>query len=466
MARRLSLIDAAFLTAETREMPMHVGGLQLFEPPPEAGDDYMRELYEDWVSVPEANPPFDRTLTSRVGLRSWIKDQNFDIEYHVRHSGLPRPGRYRELFVLVSRLHSTLLDRGRPLWEYNLIEGLADGKFALYAKMHHAVVDGVAAMRLLERSLSTDPERRDVPYPWASVPPKSKPRITGSDDNRLVLAAAMEQLQTQLGSVPGVARTLRRLAKSALEPPDTRMALPFQSPPTCINAKITGGRRFVAQSYPLERVRAVGKATGATINDVVLAMSSAALRRYLAEDGGGLPDKPLTAMAPVSVRPSDSAEVGNAVSAILVNLATHIEHPLKRLDTIRTSMSHGKAILRELSYNEIMLYTMLVSTPIIAPSLLGMSAKLPPFNVVISNVPGPKKPLYWNGARLTGMYPCSIVTHGLAVNITVTSYVDSLDFGITACRRSAPGIQRLIDYLEDGLAELETAAGVSTRGDS
>lgn len=462
MPRRLSLIDAAFLTAETREMPMHVGGLQLFEPPPEAGEHYIRELYEDWVSVPEAKPPFDRTLSSRMGVRSWVEDENFDIEYHVRHSGLPWPGRYRELFVLVSRLHSTLLDRSRPLWEYNLIEGLADGKFALYAKMHHAVVDGVAAMRLLERSLSTDPDRRDVPYPWASEPPKkSGSRITGSEDNRLVMAAVMEQLQTQLGSVPGVARTLRRLAKSALEPADSRMALPFQSPPSCINQRITGGRRFVAQSYSLERVRAVGKATGATINDVVLAMSSSALRRYLQEASGSVPAKPLTAMAPISVRPSDAEDVGNAVSAILVNLATHIEHPLKRLDTIRASMSHGKAILRELSYNEIMLYTMLVSTPIIAPSLLGMSSKLPPFNVVISNVPGPRKPLYWNGARLTGMYPCSIVTHGLAVNITVTSYVDSLDFGITACRRCAPAIQRFIDYLEDGLTELETAAGVT-----
>ena len=455
---RLSLIDAGFLAAETREMPMHVGCLQLFDPPPEAGEHYLRELYEDWVSVPEAHAPFDRRLSSRLGIRSWERDTSFDIEYHVRHSGLPWPGRYRELFVLVSRLHSTLLDRSRPLWEYNLIEGLADGHFALYAKMHHAVVDGVAAMRLLERSLSEDPDRRDVPYPWASSPPKSRKSIVGSRDSRLAIAAAMEQLQTQLGSIPGVARTLRRLALSALEPADTRMALPFQAPPTPLNGRITGGRRFVAQSYSLDRVRAVGKATGATVNDIVLAMSASALRRYLEEVCGGVPDKPLTAMAPVSVRPSDSADFGNAVSGILVNLATHIADPVQRLETIRTSMAHGKAILRELSYNEIMLYTMLVSTPIMAPSLLGVSSRVPPLNIVISNVPGPRKPLYWNGARLTGMYPVSIVTHGLAVNITVTSYVDSLDFGITACRRSAPAIQRLIDYLEDGLRELEVAS--------
>lgn len=458
--KRLSLIDAGFLAAETREMPMHVGGLQLFEPPPEAGDDYLRELYEEWTSVEDANPPFDRKLAYRFGVPSWERDENFDIEYHVRHSGLPRPGRYRELFVLVSRLHSTLLDRSRPMWEYNLIEGLANGQFALYAKMHHSLVDGIAAMRLLERSLSDDPDRRDVPFPWASKPKKRR-RRGGRGDSRLALAAAMEQLQVQLGSLPGVARTLRQLAVSALEPPDTRMALPFQAPPSILNRKITGARRFVAQSYSLDRVRAVGKAAGATINDVVLAMSASALRRYLEEIGGGVPDKPLTAMAPVSVRPSDGEDFGNAISAILVNLGTHLSDPRQRLETIQASMSHGKALLRELSYTEVMLYTMLVSTPMMAPSLLGVSSRVPPLNIVISNVPGPRRPLYWNGARLAGMYPVSIVTHGLAVNITVTSYVDSLDFGITACRRSVPAVQRLIDYLEDGLRELESATGAS-----
>ena len=454
---RLSLVDAGFLAAETREVPMHVGGLFLFTPPAEVGPDYLRELYRDWVSVTDVRPPFNQKLESRLGIPHWVTDPDLDIEYHLRHSALPRPGRFRELFALVGRLHSSLLSRSRALWEFHLIEGLADGRWAMYTKVHHAVIDGVGSMRLLESSLSHDPDRRDLPYPWAA-----RARAGGSPttSSKVAAAAVAEQLRVQLRSVPGVARVMRRIASAALEPADTRMALPFAAPRTPLNQRITGARRFVAQSYSLERIRAVAHALGGTINDVVLAMSAAALRRYLEEHGGGVPPRPLTAMVPVSVRPADAGELGNAISAILVNLATHVPDSGERFEVIRRSITDAKSLLSDLTYSEVMLYTMLASGPLMAPSLFGFSPRRPPFNVVISNVPGPRERLYWNGARLDGMYPISIPTHGLAVNITATSYAGSLDFGIVACRRTVPNVQRIIDYLADGLDDLEAVSGL------
>jgi len=458
--RPLSPLDAGFLSVESREMPMHVGSLLLFRPPPEAEPGYLRDLYADFVAPREYRAPFNQKLThplARVGMPHWGEDDAFDIEYHMRHSALPSPGRYRELFVLVSRLHGTLLDRSRALWEIYLIEGLKSGQFALYAKFHHGLIDGIAGMRLLQSSLSKDPEARHVPYAWTKAAERQRTREVSP---KLTLEAIGEMLQSQLGVIPGVGRAMVKALASLQRPADSRMAFPFEAPRSVLNPRITGARRFVAQSYALDRINRTRAPFGATVNDIVLAMCASALRRYLAELGGGVPPKPLTAMAPVSVRPRDGEEFGNAVSAVLVNLGTHIEDPVKRLETIQRSINDARSVIKELSLSEVMLYTILVAGPVMAPALLGLGAVLPPTNVVISNVPGPQETLYLNGAKLEGMYPASIVFHGMAVNITVTSYAGSLDFGIVACRKSVPRVQRIIDFLEDGLMELEQAAGI------
>jgi diacylglycerol O-acyltransferase len=214
----------------------------------------------------------------------------------------------------------------------------------------------------------------------------------------------------------------------------------------------------------MERIHRVRQAFGATVNDIVMAMSASALRRYLADFAGGVPDRPLTAMTPVAVRPTDADDFGNATSAILVNLATHMDDPVRRLQTIQASIRDGRSLIKELAFNEVILYTALMSTPLMLPSLLGLGSLVTPTNLVISNVPGPKKTLYWNGAQLDGLYPVSLVYHGMAVNITVTSYAGSLDFGIVACRKTVPRVQRIIDFLEDGLAELERAASIEGAG--
>lgn len=462
--RPLTPLDSAFLTGETREMPMHVGSLLLFRPPSGASKGYLADVYRECVSVPEFRAPFNEKLVhppSRLGLPHWDRDPDFDPEYHLRLSALPTPQRYRELFVLISRLHGTLLDRSRPLWEYHLIEGLESGQFAMYTKMHHALLDGIAGMRLLQSSLSEDPNAR-LPFALAKQAERKRPEAPKKESADLDFARVVDLLQTQLGTIPGVAKALRHAVESWGRPREERMAFPFEAPRSPLNPRITGARRFVAQSYSLERIDAVRKAFDATINDIVLAMCASALRRYLIEHASGVPERPLTAMTPVSVRPRDGDDFGNAVTAVLVSLGTNIEDPKKRFDAIRASMADAKGLIRELSYAEVMLFTLLTASPVMLPMALGLTAKMPAVNIVISNVPGPRKTLYWNGARLEGMYPVSIVAHGMAVNITVTSYAGSLDFGIVGCRKSVPRIQRLIDFLEDGLVELEELAGLAS----
>ena len=240
------------------------------------------------------------------------------------------------------------------------------------------------------------------------------------------------------------------------------LVTPFAGVPrTSFNRNITGARRFVAQSWSLERVRRVGKAYDGTINDAVLGMCAGAMRKYL-QSLNELPDKPLKAMAPVSIRPKDDIDSGNSVASVTANLATHIDDPATRMAAIQESMNSAKAQLRAMTASQIQLYTAITSFPMMLTALTRTADKFPAYSVTISNVPGPREQMYWNGARLDGMYPASIPVDGMAMNITQVSNFENIDFGITACRRSVPHAQRMIDYLEEALVELEAAAGIKT----
>lgn len=457
-------LDAMFLFMEARAKPAHVGGLQLFEPPEGAPPDYLGQLYEAAVHSPGQPRPLFLQHPHRpggLGWWTWRTDEKFDVEYHVRHSALPEPGRVRELLALVSRLHGSLLDRNRPLWEAHLIEGLADGRFALYSKVHHALLDGVAAMRLMARALSEDPTERGMPYPWEVRGARTRgSRPTPSVADRLTTGAGF------VGDLPGLAAgasyaAIRSLVTSFRE---QAAASPFRAPRTMLNVPITGARRFAAQSWSLERVRKAGAPHGATVNDMVLAMSAGALRRYLVEQDA-LPDAPLLAMVPVSLRVEGDGdeEGGNAVGAILCNLGTHLADPSDRLELIITSMARGKQQFEGLTPVQVLMLSALSLAPAALP-VLGLATvdllqplMRPSFNIVISNVPGPRNPMYFNGARLTGNYPVSVLVDGQAMNITTTSYAGSLDFGILGCRRNVPHLQRMLGHLEDELSALERA---------
>lgn len=454
----MSLNDAMFLLGESREHPMHVGGLQLFQPPPEAGPTYVADMYHDLISrgdgvTPALRRRAHRPLTS-LGQWSWATDDDIDLEHHVRHSALPHPGRVRELLELTSRLHGTLLDRTRPLWEVHLISGLADGRFAVYTKVHHALVDGVSSLRWLNRALSTDPEVRDMAPPWEVSPFVSQ----APEEARHLSALPGAIMRTGL-DVAGIGPAAIRAGLRALREQDA--ARPFQAPKTLLNTSITGARRFAAQSWSMERVRLVRKATGATLNDVVLAMCAGALRNYLAELDG-LPEDPLIAMVPVSLRTASNVDAGgNSVGAILCNLATDVADPTQRLAAISASMQQGKAGFAGLSTLQASAVSALAMSPLALNGLIGLHKfTRPVFNLVISNVPGPRRPLYWNGAHLVGCYPLSIPVEGQALNITVSSYAGSLEFGLTGCRRTVPHLQRLLGHLETSLLELEDAAGL------
>jgi len=455
----MSPVDSLFLMAETREHPMHVGGLQLFVPPDGADADDVRQIFHQMIDVEDIRPLLRRrarrSVTS-IGLWGWEPDGEFDIEHHVRHTALPRPGRVLELLALCSRLHSNLLDRHRALWDASLIEGLADGRFAMYLKVHHAVVDGVSALRLLQSSLSEDPDQRDMPPPWARRAPQAEPLRDRPVDLGSALRTALDIVGEAAGLPSALTKTVNRAVHEQTAP------LSFSAPRTMLNVPITGARRFAAQSWPIERIRRVGKAADATVNDVVLAMCSGALRSYLL-GLDALPDSPLIAMVPVSLHVDDPhREGGNAVGVVMCNLATHLTDPAGRLAAINASMTDGKAAMASMTPLQIMAMSALGMSPLAIAPLLGVQSMLrPPFNLVISNVPGPRSPLYYNGARLDGLYPLSIPVDGQALNITCTSYSDELAFGLTGCRRSVPHLQRLLGHLDDELDLLETATGVA-----
>lgn len=450
----MPISDAMFLVPERREQPMHVGSLQLYQLPDGAGPHWVTDLHRSWLQQREVRTLFRRRPVRSIrtlGAWTWEVDEDVDLEYHVRLSALPRPGRIRELLALVSRLHGTPVDRQRPLWELHLIEGLEGNRFAIYNKVHHALLDGVSGMRLLAASLATDPDT-EIPPLWAPRPRPARPPGGGLADLPAVLARATLDL-VALG--PALAR---RSLEAAFDPERRLVA-----PRTILNVPITGSRRYAAQSWPFEHVRAVAKATGTTLNDVVLAMCSAALRRYLT-DLGALPDAPLVGMTPVSLKlraGGGDDEGGNAVGAILCNLATDVADPADRLGAIHESMQTGKAALAGLTPLQVTALSAVQLAPLAASALRPLVGLIPqPFNLIISNVPGPSERLYLNGARLSGLYPLSVPIDGQALNITVTSYDGSLEFGLTGDRRALPHLQRLLDHLDTGLKELAVEAGV------
>ena len=466
MVTPLDPTAAAFLMAENRQQPMHVGGLQLFEPPEDAGPDYVREMFAQSLGGDEISPLFlkrPHRSISTGGQWVWVEDDQFDCDYHVRQSALAGPGRIRELLDLCGRLHGTRLALERPLWETHVIEGLEDGRIAVYTKMHHALVDGVSAMRLLQSQLSTDPDRRDMPPPWGKRQVE-KARVQRQHDQSLtdLPVSAFRSAMTLTAEAAGMpAAFIRTLARGIRN--DTS-SLSLYAPRTIINKPITGSRRFAAQSWEMERMKSVGAATSTTINDVVLAMCSGAMRRYLHELGK-LPDSTLVAMVPVGLKAKEAASAsatgGNAVGCVMVKLGTDIEDPAERLWAIHRSMKSGKEALATMTPAQIMAMSALGMAPAVLPALLRLHGiSRPPFNLIISNVPGPKETHFYNGARLDGMWPLSIPIHGMALNITCTSYAGQMGFGLTGCRRTVPHLQRLLVHLDDELAALEKAAGV------
>ncbi|MBV1921210.1 MAG: wax ester/triacylglycerol synthase family O-acyltransferase [Pseudomonadales bacterium] len=455
--------DRVFLSIEKHHQPMHVGALMLFSYPKGSSHNYVSELMKELRNFKNPKAPFDKKLMTFLGQYYFSEDENIDLEYHLRHVALPKPGRIRELLAFVSAEHSNLMDRKRPLWQFHIIEGVEGDRFAVYCKIHHTIIDGVSGIKMTTNCFSSDPSARNISPFWMRPDknwetPLLKPTKAKTLPNKKSEVSFVERYRSNLYSTSNV---LKETCKTYLNiDRGEDFVSPIQAPQTMLNTQITASRRFVAQSYRLSRIKKIGKAFEATINDVILAICGSALRDYLISHEK-LPAAPLIALQPVSLRDEkeagDNGEVANQIGMIFVSLGTHIADPVLRIQEIKASARDAKQRLSSMNKNEILAYSALTLFPTAANSATGMLPNFLGANVLISNVPGSKETLYWNGARLEGMYPVSIPMDSLALNITLLSYSGQLEFGLTACRRAMPSMQRLLDYIENGIRDLETA---------
>lgn len=454
MARtRLNLMDASYLMMESRDRPMHVATLLIYSLPRRAGADFIQQFVSGLQQSTEFVEPFNLRLKNpvlKLAMPLWVEDFDLDLEYHVRHLALPYPGGERELGVLVSRLHSNPLDFNRPLWEYHIIEGLEGNRFAVYFKMHHALVDGIAGVRMLQRSMSTRKEDVNTPALWSAPQQDGDPTAASAASWWNALGGFSDALR----SSTQVAKALLSVAQAASDS-NNPARLPFQAPISILNHRIHSQRRFATQTYAFARIRALAKAGDCTINDIVLALCSGALRRFL-KDLGALPGRSLTAGIPVSLRTSDDQDSGPAISFIIADLATNVADPERRLAVIAASTRRAKALREGMHRDSIERFTAALMAPYTLQMMAGLEGRTRPVcNLTISNVPGPREHLYFRGARLEAMYPVSAVTHGQALNITCYSYADTLSFGFAGCRDTLPRMQRLAVYTGEALEELE-----------
>jgi diacylglycerol O-acyltransferase / wax synthase len=472
--QQLTGLDAAFLAFETANSTGHVGGLSVLDPSTAPRPLTLARLTEVLGERIPLVPVLRRKLLNvPLGLDQpyWIDDPDFDIEYHIREIALPRPGSDAQLTEQVARLHARPLDRSRPLWEIYLITGLAKRRAAVYTKIHHSAIDGVSGAELLTVLLDLDPGGRELPAfgPFRPGRPPGPARLAALTAARLawrpvetvrianelvrVLPTLAPAVSTLVGGMLGLGR-----GDGAVIP-----TTPGRAPATPFNKPITPHRRFAFRSVDLASVKAVKNAFGVSVNDVVMAMCAGALRHWLA-DHEALPTAPLIAMIPVSVRdPASKGALGNKVSAMLATLPTHVTDPDERLEIVHAATKIAKAqqatipqgLVDQISDFAPPALTARTARVVFATGLLH---RLPPFNITISNVPGPNVPAYLCGARLLAHYPLSVVTDGQGLNITVVGYLGELHFGLVSCRELVPDIDNLAGYLVDELEFLLKAA--------
>ena len=471
--KQLGGIDATFLYMETPETPMHVAGLTLYEPPENFSGSFFEHFKEFFLTRMHLAPIFEKKLARTVlelDHPLWVDAGELDFDYHLRRATLPSPGTWRQLEEMVGDLHSVPLDRSRPLWQFTVIDGLDDGNVAIYSKVHHAAVDGGAGMAIAAALYDISPVPRTVKPP----PPKKKVRKPSIEERAILgindaVQNVMRQQLNVMQAIPQVLGTLTDMLaplKGADGKPAAGPGIPgipdVLAPKTPFNVTITSQRSYAARALSLTDAKLVSKATGTKINDVVMAICAGALRPYLAERKA-LPKKPLIAFVPISLREPGNADASNQVFGMLCPIATQIEDPLERLKSIQRTANDSKSLagtVKDVSPKDFSL----LGAPILLPGLAqffgrtGLADLMPSTtNLTISNVPGPPFPLYCAGAKILAMYPVSIPVHGIALNITVQSYQDKLNFAITADRRAVPDPQALADLFEPALEELKQA---------
>lgn len=467
MLKQLSDQDASFLYAETSETPMHVGSLSLVELPEGDPGDFFG-IYKAHVASRLVLVPFMRArlaaMPGDLDRPFWVEDERLDLDYHIRHATVPRPGAMADLEALVARLHATALDRSRPLWQFTLIDGLASGQVAIYAKIHHAAMDGASSQAMI--AAMYDPSTAPRTFDRPAAEPGAGPEDRRGTLTNIVRSLFAHRAQQAIRAVQYVPDALAALTRLALPDPRTlryrKIARWPRTPRTLLNVGITKQRVYAARTLPLAAVKQLARLTATKVNDVVLAICSGALRGYLV-DHGALPMQSMTAMIPVSMPDPADPTAPNHNGLFLCSLASDLADPYERLLAIHQSSVEQKQR-----------FELFRNFPIPDLTLPGIGAIVrwlvelyghsrfvgrPPMlgNLTISNVPGPTTPLYIAGARLLSIFPCSIPFHGQALNITVESYADRLDVGLIACRRAIPDVAQLADRMVAQLAALQDA---------
>ncbi len=466
--RALSGLDGAFLHLETPETPMHVGSLHLFDLPPGHRGDFHADIKRQMARRLHVAPVFQRKLAPMpLGMANpvWVHDAHVDLDWHVQCVTLPAPGGQAELEDMAGRLHSEPLDRSRPLWRIYVFDGLPQGSAGYYIKVHHAVLDGQAGVLLAQALFDVTPKPRSVPRPERE-PAEEHPGMAE------LAAAALKHDAGQyikfVRHLPDVVRTLggmiAGLGGSAGEGSEGAgrggLGQNFAfGPHTALNVPITGERGFAALSLPMDTLKQIAAAHDAKLNDIVLALASGVLRRWLAHHGG-IPKKPLIAAMPISLRQAGDTEYTTRATMPLVNLHTNIADPVKRLHAIRDAAGAVKAMARRAS-GILPTDFPTLTVPWLLHGLAtlygrsGLAGTIPPIaNVVVSNVPGPQVPLYAVGARMRTYWPMSIPEHGVGLNLTVMSYAGAIGFGFTTARAAVPDARALTRALQEAYEEL------------
>jgi diacylglycerol O-acyltransferase len=464
----LSPADAFFLLIESDNTPSQIGVLARMKLPEGSDKRFILNLVEGFRKYQPTASPYNLKLAERSvtnPMYAWEKVDRVDINYHLRHSALPQPGGERELAVLISRLHSIPLDHNRPLWECHIIEGLEDNCFAIYSKMHHALVDGVAGARLMAQWMGqTEPHVEPNFLPFWAMPHAKKTRIASNLalSSKSSTQTLLDQITNPIKSASGV---LTATIKSILGPHglnNPNLVAPYSAPNSILNTAIGPQRRVSTIEFSTSRLLNIGKQHGGTLNDVVMAICGGAIRNYLIELDA-LPESSLVAQVPVSFRQKDDFNGGNAIGMLLASLGTDEENTLARFEKVRSSMSASKKLLANMNATQITAYSALMTLPFALGQMTGTGnqSNRPMYNVVISNVPGPSEKRYLNGAEVFSVHPISFVMQGQALNITLFTYADKITFVFTACRESLPSIQRLVTHTTDALVSLESEKSIS-----
>ena len=461
----LDPIDALMLTGELLSSPMHVAVVMILSPPPGVDSRrYLEQLYADSLTAGDLIDPRLRRRPYRgidtAGVWVWRDVDDIDLRHHMQRRTLPRDAGTEGLWNLVSDLHALPLDRSAPMWMAYLIDGLDDGRFAFYIKVHHIVVDGVAGLKMIGDSLSGDADQRGMPpfYATTSPPPGPRPKKGGLPNPlsavRAVAGAAASGLSlTRHVLAAELANIVGSLTTSAVTPP-------FGAPHTRFNTKLGPDRTVAATSLDRNRIRAIQQAAGVTGNDVVTAVISGVVRAWLAEQDE-LPHQSLVAICPVTIRDQASSpldEGGNQFGLGLCPLGTNIDNAAQRLGLVHYAMKNVKHQVAAQGPGAMLVVLMPAIGPtVLLPQLPFTSWVRPSYNLPISNVPGPQRQMYFNGSHVDEIYPVSVVYDGMALNVTVCSYADRIGVGYVADRDVVADIDDLIPLTEKALADLEAA---------